>query len=667
MTKWGQIFLIAIIFSIFLLNPGIASELASADLWELSIEELLDINIVTSNKRAERLLESPAVVNVFTVEDMRLLNINSLQEAMEYMTGLASWSGENNIILSTTTIRGNTLVNYQNNTLLLFDGIPLYSPYHGSFDFSWIPLSSIARIEIVKGANSVLYGTNAINAVINIISRDGEGRHSEYPNGFKLKFGTHNTVHVNDYIIHHDQDLRVKLFADGFRTDGEVIRINDEDGNILDFAKKTREASGVAQISYKKLDLHFQIFGRDFPNYKTRGFNRLYSSAADTVGFFVPEQNEETGFVTNLRYSYPVTPNVMLKLRSSYFRWELHKDNGPNYWDYESDLFSNDLECHYTWNENTNTIFGASLNYMNGRRFRSERNDYDIGRDDEKTTDIALFANGNYRPQTNINLFYGVRYYYSSYRENSADDLSLRAALTYQWTPNFFSKVVYGESFRVPTYFERETDSSTTKGNPALDPETSQSIDLLFSGLYKGIRFDAGIFQQEIKDKIIRVDMPDEPGRRQLQNTGEMRFFGAEANVKFRLSKFTGFLGYAYVEGTDEYADDFADDEYEEKDLDNLYHHMFSFATSVRAVPELELLANGKYLGEWGPADRYLLLNLGVAAHFPAYPNVTFEGQIGNILEETITRPELARQHELVQTYPLTDERLFYVGMSYRY
>ena len=78
-----------------------------------------------------------------------MLNFNTLEEVLEYSVGLASVNSEASVY-TTTTIRGNTLINYNTNTLLLVDGIPVFNAYHGSFDFYTVPLSSIKKIEIVS-------------------------------------------------------------------------------------------------------------------------------------------------------------------------------------------------------------------------------------------------------------------------------------------------------------------------------------------------------------------------------------------------------------------------------------------------------------------------------------------------------------------------------------
>jgi outer membrane receptor for ferrienterochelin and colicin len=142
---------------IFLLSSFVYADLSTEELLNMSLDELLNVKVTSASKKSQSLLESPSAIEIITKEELEILKCNRLSECLEFATGMSSVNGEGNIF-STTTIRGNTLVNYNTNTLLLVDGIPILNTYHGSFNLDMMPLSSIQRIEIVKGANSVLYG-----------------------------------------------------------------------------------------------------------------------------------------------------------------------------------------------------------------------------------------------------------------------------------------------------------------------------------------------------------------------------------------------------------------------------------------------------------------------------------------------------------------------------
>ena len=198
------------------------------------------------------------MVQVITSSEIDWLGFNSLEEVLEYAVGLSSINGEGNTF-TTTTVRGNTLVNYQTNVLLLIDGVPIYSPYHGSFDFAAIPLSSIRQIEIVKGSNSVLYGTNAVSAVIDIRTKDKD------TSSIKVRLGRYNTMHTEAAFYRKIDDVTASVFVDSTSTDGEPLTYHDEGGLTLDLPKSSKTHAVIATLGYKGVYGRVQQFARTHP------------------------------------------------------------------------------------------------------------------------------------------------------------------------------------------------------------------------------------------------------------------------------------------------------------------------------------------------------------------------------------------------------------------
>lgn len=247
--------------------------------FDLPIDELLKIKVITTNKSDEYLTETPATINILTEKEIELLNFNSLKEILEY-AGLSSINGEGNFF-TTTTIRGNTLVNYNTNTLLLIDGVPLTNPYHGSFDLQAIPVSSIKRLEIVKGSNSVLYGSNAINGVINVITKSSADEKLKASG--KVNYGSFNTIYLGTAISKTTNDFQFNIFTDILSSSGEELSYNDELGNTLSFNKKYKGLSLVSNLKYKDLKLHIQYYNRAEPIVRTREFQHYFLTPPDTA------------------------------------------------------------------------------------------------------------------------------------------------------------------------------------------------------------------------------------------------------------------------------------------------------------------------------------------------------------------------------------------------
>jgi len=156
--------LAAIIFALF---PGPAP--AADDLEDLSLEELMDVEVVTASRRTEALSRVPGAVTVLTEEDIFRSGATSIPEALKLVPGVHvsridtdKWA---------VGIRGfNGLLS--NKHLVLLDGRPITSPTTSGVNWgSAVPVNMIKRIEVVRGAWTSLWGAESFTGVINIITK----------------------------------------------------------------------------------------------------------------------------------------------------------------------------------------------------------------------------------------------------------------------------------------------------------------------------------------------------------------------------------------------------------------------------------------------------------------------------------------------------------------
>ncbi len=107
-----------------------------------------------------------AVTNEIKTEDFEAINAESVADALTYVPGVQVTYGRK--FFPSINIRGFD----QNRILTLIDGVPYYETKYGGMDLNQIGLESVARIDVVKGAPSVLYGPNALGGVVNIITKE---------------------------------------------------------------------------------------------------------------------------------------------------------------------------------------------------------------------------------------------------------------------------------------------------------------------------------------------------------------------------------------------------------------------------------------------------------------------------------------------------------------
>lgn len=145
----------------------------------LSLKDLLNVKIVSASKKQELLFEAPLSASVVTKEDIHRAGSSSIMEAMRLVPGMIvreQSNGNYDIHLrGMDNVPQNAPFDLTSNTttLVMIDGRPVYSYLRGGTFWETLPidLNDVERIEVVRGPAAALYGPNAVNGVINIITR----------------------------------------------------------------------------------------------------------------------------------------------------------------------------------------------------------------------------------------------------------------------------------------------------------------------------------------------------------------------------------------------------------------------------------------------------------------------------------------------------------------
>jgi iron complex outermembrane receptor protein len=141
-----------------------------SDLVDLSLEELANLEITSVSRRAERLSDAPASIFVITGDDIRGSGATSLPEALRLAPNLEVARVDSRQYAISARGFNNTIAN---KLLVLIDGRTVYTPlFSGVFwDAQDTLLEDVDRIEVISGPGATLWGANAVNGVINVISR----------------------------------------------------------------------------------------------------------------------------------------------------------------------------------------------------------------------------------------------------------------------------------------------------------------------------------------------------------------------------------------------------------------------------------------------------------------------------------------------------------------
>jgi iron complex outermembrane receptor protein len=155
------------------------SQDAPPDLTTLGIEAVMNMEVTSVSKKPERLMDAAAAVQVITSEDIRRSAATSLPDLLRLVPGVqvarvnsSTWA---------VGVRGFTST-LSRSLLVLIDGRSVYSPLFAGvyWDVLDVPLNDIERIEVIRGPGATLWGANAVNGVINIITRSAQTTQGTY-------------------------------------------------------------------------------------------------------------------------------------------------------------------------------------------------------------------------------------------------------------------------------------------------------------------------------------------------------------------------------------------------------------------------------------------------------------------------------------------------------
>ncbi|MES2161016.1 MAG: TonB-dependent receptor [Pseudomonadota bacterium] len=197
---------------------GAAAQQLPSQLSRMSIEELAEIPITSVSKKAESLGDAAAAVYIITAEDVRRSGATSLAEALRLAPNLEV--ARTNGTTYAVTARGGSNGN-GNKLLVLVDGRVVYNPLNAGvfWEAQDVMMEDIERIEVISGPGGTLWGSNAVNGVINVITRS-----SKDSQGTLVALGGGNQergVAVRQgWRLGEEASMRV--YAKGFRRDANL-------------------------------------------------------------------------------------------------------------------------------------------------------------------------------------------------------------------------------------------------------------------------------------------------------------------------------------------------------------------------------------------------------------------------------------------------------------
>jgi len=193
----------------------------SIDIYELDLTQLSKLKIVSATKVSQELKEVPATIYIITAKQIEDAGYFTLEEVLSDLPGFQF----RNILGLNSYVFQRGIPNQNNLTLLLIDGVMVNELNSGGFyGGGQYNLSNIERIEVIYGPSSVVYGTNAVSGIINIVTKSAKDERFS----IKTMAGNFNTFasDFNYCYVSENEDFGISVAGMIKKTDKQIYEAN---------------------------------------------------------------------------------------------------------------------------------------------------------------------------------------------------------------------------------------------------------------------------------------------------------------------------------------------------------------------------------------------------------------------------------------------------------
>lgn len=461
-------------------------------------EFTLDPMVVTAQRMERRDVDVPASTTILSNQDLVNTGAQNLQVALGRVPGLAyktfaPGGGAMGTMANEIAIRG-----VSNGTLVLLNGSPMN--LRGKYFLDAIPIDTVEKVEVIKGGSSVLYGSEAMGGVINIITKKefnnsvtaGIGNYGQQKYGVtvgtdKLSVG-YNIEKWGDVNWISESHDKGDKHTDMTGSDKRNLFLNYNINDNLQFLYNYFETDVDYDVWFDAPYKDIKAFG------KTLQQNRCYVSKQNLVQLMYKDDT----FKANLHY------NQNKLMADGYTNYTTSGSYSGKMYDTDEKnrTYGIDLQKQFQVSDKSNLILGTT--------YQNEFYD-DFGGDGHKSnrkiTDrhiYAAFAQYDHKFDNKNELILGMRETWTTagYLGQNYDDLSLSAQYLYKLNDNESLYASYVESFIMPTFAQMYGASAGASANPDLMPQDGKNYEVGYKKYNNDHIWKAAVYHTDISDNI---------------------------------------------------------------------------------------------------------------------------------------------------------------------
>ncbi len=547
------IFLICLAWILFVTSVAIGRQDPNEEniFMDMSIEELMEVEVdtvSTASKYEQKVIEAPSSVTIIKAEEIRKYGYRTLMDVLNSVPGFYKTYDRNYGYIG---VRGfGRPGDYNSRILLLIDGHRVNENVGNSFgvvtDFH-LDLDVIKRIEVVRGPGSALYGSNALFAVINVITKNGQDYEGLELSGELASFDTEkgrltygDTYGGMDLLVsgtYYEQDgqtLFYPEFADPSTNFGKVKNDDDDSENFLIKASSSGLSFIAAHVKREK-GIPTAPWGTVFGNSGTRTWD--YS---DMIGL---------AYQHDFPDDFSVSTKLSYNIYDYYGEWASDDGgfyNNRDYW--KGRWWIGEVQFTNKIFERHKITYGIESQY-NVRQ--DQKNwDYEIYLDDhESSKSWGIYLQDEFKIRDNLTFFGGLR---RDYYDVTGGIINPRVGMIYNPFDDTAVKLLFGKAFRSPSVYELYyQDGYTMKSNPALKPETIKTYEVVLEKYFnKNLHGSISGYYYKMKDLIDQT--VDTDGWIMFDNLSEVTARGIETALDGKWDNgVRGRVAYSHVQTFD--------------------------------------------------------------------------------------------------------------------
>ncbi|MDP2850099.1 MAG: TonB-dependent receptor [Sulfuricurvum sp.] len=496
----------------------------SSDLSPLSLEDLLNIQVTSTSRRDESQHLAPGVVTVVSSQEIQQYGARHLRDVIDRLVGMQVL-GSHQRPHNKTSIRAMNGAHQEGWEVVLLNGRPIHEGTDGGFNFDiylGFPLDMIDHIEVIRGPGSVIYGTNAMAGVINIVTKDAQKSINETRVDISAGSFDRRQIEVSTLIGGNDYSLNIGLNA--IQADGDSVNgVFDKSNTRGTYGTAENSDNLVVNGKYKGFTLNAMVMN----NNEDSGGSTfdLPSSPMNKKREFL-----DVGYLFDITSGWDVSLNYTVNL--SEFDWQISGAGARNHYKDRYDM----TEVIVRGNVATdlNLLFGAnSSNYET--EFRNTGT-FPYSEMNNKSAYMQL----DYMLSPKQKFILGVQL---NKPEDSQTDLSKRAGFIQGFGDNWWLKLLYSEAYRSPNLQEAKITATTLIGNPLLNPEKVATYDAQLIYQTSNQYYAIALYDTMLENLIVRTPYVPQPAKTTFTNRGYVHFQGIEVEGRVELNEDFSVLG----------------------------------------------------------------------------------------------------------------------------